>query len=284
MPPPLEVSSNWKSLSKFVSRKAATASTKNTAADTLSSAGTSREVSTSGDREELWFDVDEHTLRRSQAEIKKATTGVVRIIDLFPSAPPGSHHLVDGGKYVAMDCEMVGVGPEGVESALARVSLVNYHGAVLLDTFVKPVERITDYRTHVSGVEPHHLVDAPTLASVQQRVWELIQGKILVGHSLRNDFRVLFIEHPRRMTRDTSKYRPFRRISRGKNPSLKRLAKEVLGVDIQGGAHDSVDDARVAMLLYRAHKVDWENYLFRDEGKIFKAQRRQKKAAHKIAE
>ena len=61
------------------------------------------------------------------------------------------------GKYVAMDCEMVGVGPEGVESALARVTLVNYHGAVLMDEFVKPQEAVTDYRTHVSGVKPEHL-------------------------------------------------------------------------------------------------------------------------------
>ncbi len=37
------------------------------------------------------------------------------------------------GRYLAIDCEMVGVGPAGTDSALARVTLVNYHGAVLLD-------------------------------------------------------------------------------------------------------------------------------------------------------
>lgn len=63
------------------------------------------------------------------------------------------------GKYVAIDCEMVGVGEGGIASALARVSLVNYHGAVLLDTYVKPMERVTDYRTFVSGIEPKHLKD-----------------------------------------------------------------------------------------------------------------------------
>jgi DNA polymerase III epsilon subunit-like protein len=63
------------------------------------------------------------------------------------------------GKYVAIDCEMVGVGPEGEESALARVSLVNYNGAVLMDEYVKPQERVTDFRTAVSGITPKHLVD-----------------------------------------------------------------------------------------------------------------------------
>lgn len=228
---------------------------------------------------ELWFDVDEQSLRRSEVEIKKAFAGQdIPIKDLFPKPPTTSHHVKDAGKYVGMDCEMVGVGPDGIESALARVSLVNYHGEVLLDTFVRPVGRITDYRTAVSGVEPHHLVGAPSLVEAQERVWSMLKGKVLVGHSLKNDFKVLLLEHPRKLTRDTAKYRPFRRIARGKSPSLKRLAKEILGVTIQSGSHDSVDDARVAMLLYRSQKDEWENYLFRGEGKKFKAAKRARKA------
>lgn len=61
------------------------------------------------------------------------------------------------GKYLAIDCEMVGVGPQGLESSLARVSIVNYHGAVVLDTFVKQKEKVVDYRTWVSGVTPEDL-------------------------------------------------------------------------------------------------------------------------------
>jgi RNA exonuclease 4 len=58
------------------------------------------------------------------------------------------------GRYVALDCEMVGVGPGGAESVLARVSVVNFHGAVLLDAFVRPRERVVDYRTQFSGIRP----------------------------------------------------------------------------------------------------------------------------------
>lgn len=47
---------------------------------------------------------------------------------------------------------MVGVGPFGLESALARVTIVNYVGEVVLDEFVRPQEQVTDWRTHVSGV------------------------------------------------------------------------------------------------------------------------------------
>lgn len=58
---------------------------------------------------------------------------------------------------MAIDCEMVGVGAQGLQSTLGRVSIVNWHGAVLLDTFVKPKERVVDYRTWVSGVSAEDL-------------------------------------------------------------------------------------------------------------------------------
>jgi RNA exonuclease 4 len=63
------------------------------------------------------------------------------------------------GKYIALDCEFVGVGPGGTESALARVSIVDFNGRVVLDTFVKTAERVVDYRTWVSGVREKDLTD-----------------------------------------------------------------------------------------------------------------------------
>lgn len=71
---------------------------------------------------------------------------------------------------MAIDCEMVGVGAQGVQSTLGRVSIVNWHGAVLLDTFVKPKERVVDYRTWVSGVSAEDLANgAPLTRSVVSR-------------------------------------------------------------------------------------------------------------------
>lgn len=60
---------------------------------------------------------------------------------------------------MALDCEMVGVGDEGIESALARVSIVNQHGHCVYDKFVDPGEKVTDYRTQFSGIRPHNLVN-----------------------------------------------------------------------------------------------------------------------------
>ena len=47
---------------------------------------------------------------------------------------------------------MVGVGIDGNESSLARVSIVNYTGAIILDVFVRQRERVVDHRTQWSGV------------------------------------------------------------------------------------------------------------------------------------
>jgi hypothetical protein len=62
------------------------------------------------------------------------------------------------GKYLSLDCEMVGVGLDGTESSLARVSLVNFYGAVVLDEFVRQRERVVDYRTQWSGVRESDMV------------------------------------------------------------------------------------------------------------------------------
>ncbi|GAA6038582.1 hypothetical protein JCM8097_009430 [Rhodosporidiobolus ruineniae] len=167
------------------------------------------------------------------------------------------------GQYLAIDCEMVGVGPEGVESTLARVSIVNYHGSIILDRFVRPREKVTDYRTWVSGVREEDLRNAPSFVEVQKEVSDLIKDRILVGHALSNDTTVLLLSHPRHMTRDTSKYAPLQGLAKTKRPGLKNLAKLVLGVDIQSGEHSSVIDARATMAIYRSQKSAWEDSILK---------------------
>lgn len=67
------------------------------------------------------------------------------------------------------------------------------------------------------------------------------------------------LSHPRRLIRDTSLYRPFRQLFNGRTPSLKVLTEKVLGVVVQEGEHDSVEDARAAMRLYTSVKRVWES-------------------------
>ncbi|XP_071862069.1 RNA exonuclease 4 isoform X1 [Bombus fervidus] len=164
-------------------------------------------------------------------------------------------------KQIAIDCEMVGIG-DGSESMLARVSIVNRHGFCVYDKYVKPREPVQDYRTRVSGIRPHDLENGEEFQIVQNEVAEILKGRTLVGHALKHDLDVLYLSHPRKYLRDTSKFKTFRQLSGGYTPSLKKLAHELLGKEIQTGEHNSVEDARVAMQLYVLYKNMWESQFY----------------------
>lgn len=99
--------------------------------------------------------VNGHEIYASAHQLWVSSMSLVFLATQAPSQRPG--------KFVAIDCEMVGIAGDpskrslstrdkGDESSLARVSVVNYHGAIQLDVFVRQRERVTDWRTAVSGV------------------------------------------------------------------------------------------------------------------------------------
>ncbi|KAG6853102.1 hypothetical protein C0991_006905, partial [Blastosporella zonata] len=162
------------------------------------------------------------------------------------------------GKFLALDCEMVGVGIDGTESSLARVSLVNFYGAVQLDEFVRQRERVVDYRTQYSGIRESDMIKAKPFNEIQKQVAELLKDRILVGHAVFNDLKVLLLSHPRPMTRDTQYYAGKHKVVKSKYVALRNLVKQELDVTIQGGEHSSVTDARATMAVYRIHRKEWE--------------------------
>ncbi len=168
---------------------------------------------------------------------------------------------VEVGKYIAMDCEMVGVGEGGYDSALARVSIIDFHGRQVYDSFVRQRQPVVDWRTPVSGVSPKNMRTARRFDEVQLQVADLLKGRILVGHDLKHDLQVLELDHPLKLIRDTARFSGFKKYGHGRKPALRVLAQEILGLEIQKGPHSSIEDARVAMLLFRKHKpaVDVEH-------------------------
>jgi RNA exonuclease 4 len=209
----------------------------------------------------------------------KDATVAVSILDPHPDFPDieneGVSEVALPGKYVALDCEMVGIGPEpNRDSALARVSLVNFHGHQVYDSYVQVPRNIeiTDYRTHVSGIEPKHMRKgvARPFDEVRNDLKVLLTGRILVGHAVKNDLDVLIMKHDKRFIRDTSKFSKFRELAMipGRTPGLKLLADKLLGVEIQVGAHSSVEDARATMALYRLEKGDFEQEIRKQYGNV----------------
>lgn len=75
--------------------------------------------------------------------------------------------------------------------ALYRVCMVNNDGGLLLDQYVRPAEKVTDYRTFVSGIEPIHLKEgAVSLSEAQKQVAQILSSRILVGHAVHHDLQV----------------------------------------------------------------------------------------------
>lgn len=164
-------------------------------------------------------------------------------------------------RHVAIDCEMVGVGSDGKRSALVRISMVNFQGEILYDAVVRPEEYVTDFRTAYSGVQKRDLRDAVPFSEAQATVAKLLKDRIIVGHALNNDFRVLLLPPPHfKLMRDSATFPLFKTLHRVKHPKLAMLAQRHLGLTIQEGAHDSVEDARVCMHLYRQFQKEWDQW------------------------
>jgi len=192
-------------------------------------------------------------------EIKLSSEAARKYVHAPDKVNSGLSTTTEIGRYVAVDCEMVGVGPNpDKESALARVSVVNYNGDQIYDSYVRPKEQVTDWRTAVSGILPKHMVEARSLEDVQADMTKILQDRVLVGHAIRNDLDALLLSHPKRDIRDTARHAPYRKLAGGSSPRLKILASELLGLEIQTGEHSSIEDARACMLLFRRDKDAFE--------------------------
>ncbi|KAG9227915.1 hypothetical protein PLEOSDRAFT_1090243 [Pleurotus ostreatus PC15] len=162
-------------------------------------------------------------------------------------------------KYLALDCEMVSVGATGAQSLVARVSIVNYYGAVLLDELVR--ERVVGYRARHSGTSRRDLVKAKSFDEIQSQVAKLLRDNVVVGHAVLNDLKALSLEHPQTQTLDTQFCAWRHKVSAAKHIALRDLVTQELGFTMGSGAHSSVTDARAAMAIFRLHQRKWGRYL-----------------------
>jgi RNA exonuclease 4 len=136
---------------------------------------------------------------------------------------------------------MVGVGPNGSESSLARVSIVNFFGHTVMDVYVRQREKVTDWRTFVSGIRPADMINAKPFKEVQQEIADLIKDRVLIGHAIENDLRALLLSQPKHLVRDTQRLAGHSKLLGGsKRPSLRKLIEKEFGVVIQQGEHNSV--------------------------------------------
>ncbi|KMZ62741.1 hypothetical protein ZOSMA_44G01440 [Zostera marina] len=180
-------------------------------------------------------------------------------------------------EVVAIDCEMVGGGPEGSDGSVdlcARVCMINENEKVIFHSFVKPQLPIKNYRSEITGLTESYLAEATPLSLIKHTVEKILyngerislaclnsgQPMILVGHGLDHDLECLKIDYPRHLLRDTSIYPPLMKTN-SVSHSLKYLTKTYLGYEIQTGIHDPYEDCVASLRIYKRmrdqlHKIE----------------------------
>ncbi|OQR98814.1 hypothetical protein ACHHYP_07866 [Achlya hypogyna] len=143
--------------------------------------------------------------------------------------------------------------------ALARVSLI--HGetnVVFVDDYILSSEPVVDYLTRFSGlvaddlnpaVSRHHVV--PLKAAYMKLRYLVDRGCLFVGHGLGKDFRIVNLFVPPDQVIDT--------VELYQQPNMRKIALRFLVVylfkaHIQLETHDSIEDARAALMLHNKYR------------------------------
>jgi PAB-dependent poly(A)-specific ribonuclease subunit 2 len=174
-------------------------------------------------------------------------------------------------EFVSLQSEEIEIKADGTRETvrpsrlgLARVSVLRGDGpqqdVPFIDDYISITEPIVDYLTAFSGIQPgdldpnlskHSLV---TLKKAYKKIWLLLNlGCTFVGHGLLKDFRTINIHVPRGQVIDTVDLWFIK--ARARKLNLRFLAWLLLHEDVQGGeSHDSVEDARTALRLWRKYE------------------------------
>ncbi|KZF21116.1 hypothetical protein L228DRAFT_269516 [Xylona heveae TC161] len=192
-----------------------------------------------------------------------------RVLSQTTEAPQEGTLVAIDAEFVALQQEEIEIKADGTRETirpsrlgLARVSVLRGsgpdEGLPFIDDYITASEAVVDYLTAYSGIQPGDLDPKQSrrtlvpLKVAYKKLWLLLNlGCIFVGHGLPKDFRTINIHVPKAQVVDTVDLFFIR--ARQRRLSLRFLAWFLLKESIQTENHDSIEDARTALKLYRKY-------------------------------
>ena len=77
------------------------------------------------------------------------------------------------------------------KQVICRLSIVNFEGHVIFDELIKPEEKVDDYISYITGINQETLHDKKPYSFFQKQILDIIKDRIIIGHSIINDFKVI---------------------------------------------------------------------------------------------
>ena len=167
--------------------------------------------------------------------------------------------------YFALHCGLVSIGHGA--PAVARVTMINWDAEVVLDTFVQVPVPVTDFRDSgiTADVVSTRNPQAMSFAKVRQSVNQILKGKILVGHRLKDHLTALGLVHPPSDVRDAALFSMFQyevvdEITQQRalvDRPVPDLAEAFLQREVESPSNP-MNICTVSLDLYKKFRAEWE--------------------------